>query len=60
MAKETDNVSKLSPAFMTGGGGENSERHVVAVFVLAMLIDGFAPVLDAPIKHRSSRQKTWS
>ena len=45
---------------MTGGGGENSERHVVAVFVLAMLIDGFAPVLDAPIKHRSSRKKTWS
>lgn len=50
MAKEAEKVSKLSPAFMTGGGGENFERHVAAAFVLSLIIDGFAPVLDAPIK----------
>lgn len=50
MAKKVDTVSKLSPAFMTGGGGENFERHVAAVFVLSLIIDGFSPVLDAPIK----------
>lgn len=50
MAKRVEKVSKLSPAFMTGGGGENFERHVAAVFVLSLIIDGFAPVVDAPIK----------
>lgn len=50
MAKNVGKVSKLSPAFMTGGGGENFERHVAAVFVLSLMIDGFSPVLDAPIK----------
>ena len=51
MAKNVGKVSKLSPAFMTGGGGENFERHVAAVFVLSLMIDGFSPVLNAPIQR---------
>ena len=31
MAKNTGEIVKLSPAFVTGGGGENFEKHV-AVF----------------------------
>ena len=57
MAKEAERVSKLSPAFMTGGGGENFERHVAAVFVLSLIIDGFAPVLNAPIKRLEFQAK---
>lgn len=57
MAKKDEKVSKLSPAFMTGGGGENFERHVAAVFVLSLIIDGFAPVLDAPIKKMEFQAK---
>ncbi len=57
MAKDAEKVSKLSPAFMTGGGGENFERHVAAVFVLSLIIDGFSPVLNAPIKRMEFQAK---
>ena len=57
MAKKANTVSKLSPAFMTGGGGENFERHVAAVFVLSLIIEGFSPVLNAPIKRMEFQAK---
>ena len=46
---KTAESTKLSNAFSTGGGGEHFENHVQAVFLLALLIDGFAPVIDNPI-----------
>ena len=49
MAKNECDVSMMSPAFLTGGGGENFERHVAAVFVLSMVIDGFSPIVESPI-----------
>ena len=57
MKRDASEVSKLSPAFMTGGGGENFERHVAAVFVLSMIIDGLSPIVDAPIKNLSFQAK---
>ena len=57
MKRDASEVSKLSPAFMTGGGGENFERHVAAVFVLSMIIDGLSPIVDAPIKKLSFQAK---
>ena len=57
MKRNASEVSKLSPAFMTGGGGENFERRVAAVFVLSMIIDGLSPIVDAPIKKLSFQAK---
>ena len=48
---KTANSTKLSNAFSTGGGGEHFENRVQAVFLLALLIDGFAPVIDNPISR---------
>lgn len=42
-------VAKLSNSFSTGNGGGNFERYVQAVFLLALLVDGFSPVLNKPI-----------
>lgn len=43
------NIAKLSNSFSTGDGGGNFERHVQAVFLLALLIDGFSPILEKPV-----------
>lgn len=48
MAKK---VSEISNPFSTGQGGANFENNVQAVFVLSLLIDGFSPVLELPIKR---------
>lgn len=42
-------LKQLSSPFSTGGGGNNYERHVQALFLLSLLVDGFAPVTDCPI-----------
>lgn len=42
-------IKKLSNSFSTGDGGGNFERHVQAVFLLALLVDNFSPILDEPI-----------
>ena len=42
-------VANLSNSFSTGNGGGNFERYVQAVFLLALLVDGFSPVLESPI-----------
>ena len=42
---------KLSNAYLTGGGGINFEHKVQAVFLLALLADGFSPILEKPIKE---------
>lgn len=42
-------VAKLSNSFSTGNGGGNFERYVQAVFLLALLADGFSPILERPI-----------
>lgn len=49
MAKGT--IAKLSNAFSTGNGGGNFERRVQAVFALALIIDGFSPIIDTPVKE---------
>lgn len=49
MAKST--IAQLSNAFSTGNGGGNFERRVQAVFALALLIDGFSPIIDTPVKE---------
>ncbi len=46
---KTADPAKLSNAFSTGGGGEHFENRVQAVFLLALLIEGFSPVIDNPI-----------
>ncbi len=43
-------LKQLSSPFATGGGGNNFERHVQAVFMLSLLVDGFSPVINAPVK----------
>lgn len=42
-------IAQLSNSFATGNGGGNFERHVQAVFLLALLVDGFSPILERPI-----------
>jgi len=51
------NVTKLSNAFSTGSGGANFERHIQAIFVLALLVDGFSPIIDAPIERLEFQAK---
>ena len=57
MARKDGEVAKLSPAFMTGGGGENFEKHVAAVFVLSLIVDGLSPIVEAPIKELKFQAK---
>ena len=42
-------VKKLSNPFSTGGGGVDFEHRVQATFLLALLVKGFAPLLDLPV-----------
>lgn len=51
MTRNANEATKLSPAFVTGGGGENFERRVAAVFALSLIIDGLSPIVNAPIKE---------
>ena len=58
MANKKDyDVAKLSNSFSTGSGGANFERRVQAVFLLALLVDGFSPIIDAPIKQLEFQAK---
>ena len=57
MARKDTEVAKLAPSFMTGGGGENFERHVAAVFVLSLIVEGLSPIIDAPIKELKFQAK---
>ena len=43
-------VGKISNAFSTGGGGNNFENQVQAMFLLSLLIDGFCPALNESTK----------
>lgn len=51
MAKQKDDIAKLSNAFSTGGGGGSFERRIQAVFLLALLVDGVSPILNTPIER---------
>ena len=51
MAKQKNNIAKLSNSFSTGGGGGSFERRIQTVFLLALLVDGFSPILNAPIER---------
>ena len=42
-------VSALSTPFSTGGGGVDFEHRVQATFLLALLVEGFSPLLNLPI-----------
>ena len=42
-------VSALSNPFSTGGGGVDFEHRVQATFLLALLVEGFLPLLNLPI-----------
>ena len=57
MVSKKYDVAKLSNAFSTGSGGTNFERHIQAVFVLALLVDGFSPIIDAPIERLEFQAK---
>lgn len=52
-----ENLSKLSNAFSTGGGGNTFERHVQALFLLALVVDGFSPILEAPVVEVTFQSK---
>ena len=48
--KKTDAiVSVLSNPFSAGGGGVDFEHRVQATFLLALLVEGFSPILNLPI-----------
>ena len=51
MAKQKNNIAKLSNSFSTGGGGGSFERRIQAVFLLSLLIDGFSPILNMPMER---------
>ena len=42
-------LSSLSNPFSTGGGGVDFERKVQAAFVLTLTVEGFSPLLNAPV-----------
>ena len=42
-------ISALSNPFSTGGGGVDFEHRVQATFLLALLVEGFSPLLSFPI-----------
>lgn len=42
-------VSALSNPFSTGGGGVDFEHRVQSTFLLALLVEGFSPLLNLPI-----------
>lgn len=46
-----------SSSFLTGGGGMNFEKHIQAVFALALIIDGFAPISDMPVQKLDFQAK---
>ena len=47
--KPQTSVSALSNPFSTGGGGVDFEHRVQATFLLALLVEGFSPLLNLPI-----------
>ena len=51
MAKQKNNIAKLSNSFSAGGGGGSFERRIQAVFLLSLLIDGFSPILNMPMER---------
>lgn len=51
MAKQKNNIAKLSNSFSTGGGGGSFERRIQAVFLLALLVDGVSPILNMPVER---------
>lgn len=51
MPRKLNEIAKLSNAFSAGNGGVNFERRIQAVFVLALLIDGFSPILHLPVQR---------
>ena len=51
---------KISNSRSTGGGGNNFERHVQAMFLLSMLVDGYAPILDYPVTELSFQTRPLS
>ena len=57
LSKTKKTIKQLSNSFSTGGGGYNYERHVQAVFLLSLLVDGFSPVLDCPIMQLEFQAK---
>ena len=57
MPKKSTDIAKLSNAFSTGSGGANFERHVQAIFVLSLIIDGFTPIIDVPVKQLDFQAK---
>ena len=42
-------IAALSNPFSTGGGGVDFEHRVQATFLLALLVEGFSPLLGLPI-----------
>ena len=47
--KPQTSVSALSNPFSTSGGGVDFEHRVQATFLLALLVEGFSPLLNLPI-----------
>lgn len=45
-----DKLPNLSNSFSTGGGGVQFEYCVQAMFLLTLVVDGFSPVLNKPVK----------
>ena len=59
MAKQKDDIAKLSNAFSTGGGGGSFERRIQAVFLLALLVDGVSPILNMPVERLHFKRGNW-
>lgn len=48
---DENKLPNLSNPFSTGGGGVQFEYCVQAMFLLALVIDGFSPVLNKPVSR---------
>ena len=55
--KTKTTISALSNPFSTGGGGVDFEYRVQATFLLALLVDGFSPLLNLPITSMQFQAK---
>lgn len=51
MKNAHNKVAEQSNAFSTGNGGGNFERNVQTMFLLALLVDGFSPVLETQVER---------
>lgn len=54
-----DNISRISNSFSTGGGGNNFENRIQALFLLSLLVEGYCPVMNLTTKGICFQAKNY-